>query len=288
MKRIHLLLSLALALIPLVSCSGQTGTTAGSTTATINNETEATTEAATVQTTTEESTTKETTAETTTKESTTKSTTLPTETTASDSSKTTTEARTGETDSSATVTAEDMENAAKLGDWVGTRLNGKDMELGSIRYAITSITDDQAAILAMIEDYNAKDENYRKVKAEVPANCSLRACEYEVVYEEGFPGYGDDGNVIYTPALSFGIASESGGGLDTSDGLSYIGLSATDISTKVDQHLTGEVYRGLMIYMIPDNACEQYYITLSYSDRDDKGNALTIYTYVLTKEIVVK
>ncbi|MDI9470413.1 MAG: hypothetical protein QM296_09430 [Bacillota bacterium] len=294
MKRIHLLLALALALMTLVSCSGQTGTTAGSTTATTNNETEATTKATTVQTTTVETTTEETTTKetttvvSTTKESSTKSTTVPAETSASETDKASTKPSTGKTDSTETVTAEDRENAAELGEWVSTLQNGKDMELGKIRYAITSITYDQDAILALIEGYNAKEENYRKVKAEIPADCSLRACEYEVIYEEDFPGYGDDGNVIYTPALSFGIASESGGGLDTTDGLSYIGLSVTDISPKVDQHLTGVAYKGLMVYMIPDKAAEQYYITLYYSDNDKKGNALSVYTYVLTEEIVVK
>lgn len=185
-----------------------------------------------------------------------------------------------------TVSADTKENAAELGVWVATLANGKDMELGNIRYRVTSISDDQDAIMAEIDEYNADDDNFIKVETDLPENTILKLCEYEVVYEDGFPGYGEDGNVHYSPNLSFSIAAEEGG-LDTDDGYSHIGINTVDISKKVEDFKNGDTFKGLVVYAIPNNAIEQYYLSLYYSDKDQDGNALSQYTYVKPEEIKV-
>ena len=185
-----------------------------------------------------------------------------------------------------TVSADTKENAAELGVWVATLANGKDMELGNIRYRVTRISDDQDAIMAKIDEYNADDDNFIKVETDLPENTSLKLCEYEVVYEDGFPGYGEDGNILYSPYLRFSITAEEGG-LDTDDGYSHIGINTVDISKKVEDFKNGDTFKGLVVYAIPNNAIEQYYLSVYYSDEDQDGNALSQYTYVKPEEIQV-
>lgn len=184
-----------------------------------------------------------------------------------------------------TVEAKTMDTAAGLGVWISTMKFGKDTQLGNLRYRVTSLSDDQEAIMAAIEAYNEDDDNYRKVDTDFPANFILKLCEYEVVYAKDYPGYGDEGTTIYSPDLYFNIAAEGGGGLDTADGLTYIGLNCIDISKKVQSIETGEVFKGLVVYAIPNNAIEQYYISYGYSDKDADGNAMTVYSYVKPEEI---
>jgi len=186
-------------------------------------------------------------------------------------------------DNGETVSALSAEEAAEIGQWVTTKKNGKDMELGDIRYRIISVTDDQAAIMTEIESYNADDNNFLKVETEIPENSSLRLCQYELVYEDGFPSYGDD-NTIYSPSLNLSVSSADGGGLETTDGI-YIGLMPVDISPKSDPIKIGEVFTGKVVYAIPDNLVEQYYLKNYYSDKDEAGNPKSVYTYVLPEVI---
>lgn len=185
-----------------------------------------------------------------------------------------------------TVDASTRENPAELGEWVATKQNGKDMELGDIRYRVTSISDDQEAIMALINAYNDDDDNFIKIDTEVPEDYILKMCDYEVVYEKGFPGYGDNGDTIYSPDLYFSIDSEDGGGLDTADGYSHIGIRVIDISPgKRDSIQTGETFQGRIVFGIPNNVIEQYFVASSYSDKDEDENPITVYSYVKVEEI---
>ncbi|MGI6616481.1 MAG: hypothetical protein ACOX36_00175 [Saccharofermentanales bacterium] len=194
----------------------------------------------------------------------------------------------GGDDNADAVEATTVEEAADLGVWVATKKNGKDMVLGDIRYRVTSLTDDQDAIMDVIEDYNEDDDNFRKVETDLPENYVLKLCEYEVFYAKDYPGYGDEGNTIYSPDLYFSIASEDGGGLDTADGFSHIGLSCIDISKKVDSITAGDTFSGLVVYAIPNNAIEQYYLSYYYSDKDADDKAVIVYSYVKPEEIKVE
>ncbi len=160
-----------------------------------------------------------------------------------------------EDDNVETVEAKTKDTAAGIGQWVSTLRNGNDMVLGKIRYRITNLSDDKEAIMALIEEYNKDDDNFRKVDTNIPENTTLKLCEYEVVYASDFPGYGDD-NTIYSPDIYFTIAAENGG-LDTADGYSHIGLKTVDISKKVKNISTGVVFQGRIIFAIPNNAVEQ-------------------------------
>lgn len=183
------------------------------------------------------------------------------------------------------VTAVTPEEAAPLGTWVATKQNGRDMELGDIRYRLTSITDDQDLIMTAIEQYNADDNNFRKIDPALPEAYSFRLVEYEVVYEEGYAGYGDENNRIYSPAPYFSITSQSGGGLRSSDGLSHLGLTTMDISEDVEEFYVGDTFQGQMVYAIPDKVSEQYFLRLNYSDNDSEGNAMSVYSYALPEVI---
>ncbi len=213
-------------------------------------------------------------------EITTTTTTSEPETQPSTEEKTETEPSVDDSDKGDAVEANTWETAADLGVWIATKKFGKDTQLGNLRYRVTSISDDQDAILAAIKAYNDDDENFRKINTEIPANYSLRLCEFEVIYEKDFPGYGDSNTTVYSPALDFGIGAEGGGGLDTADGLTHIGLTCIDISKKVTSIETGELYKGAFIYAIPDNVIEQYYVTYYYSTQDAEGNYLSVYSYV--------
>ena len=50
-----------------------------------------------------------------------------------------------------------MEDAAELGEWVLTKKNGKDMELGDIKYRVTKLIEDQDVISQEIDAFNEAD-----------------------------------------------------------------------------------------------------------------------------------
>lgn len=185
-----------------------------------------------------------------------------------------------------TVEALSMDEAAELGQWVASMKNGKNSNLGHIRYRINRISDDQEAILALIEEYNA-DDNLVKVGTDLPDGMSFRLGEYELVYEPGFPAHGEDGNSVMNPKLDFSVKAQEGG-LDTASGYSLIGLSSTDISKKVEDLRVGDTFNGLVLYAIPDDAIEQYYLTYFYSDKDKDGNAKSVFSYVIPEVIEAK
>lgn len=179
-----------------------------------------------------------------------------------------------------TVDANTWDTAAGLGVWISTKKLGNDSQLGNLRYRVTAFSSDQDAILELIKAYNDEDENYRKVDTEIPANFVFRLCEYEVVYEKDFPGYGEKNSTVYSPDLNFSVAAEGGGGLEAADGLTYIGINCIDISKKVSSMEVGELFKGLVVFAIPDKVVEQYYLSYSYSTKDAEGNYMSVYSYV--------